>query len=95
MLDIVIHAFYSDREVFVRELVSNASDALEKLRLKQLTGAEIADPQSELRITISADEENHTLTIADTGIGMTKEDLEENLDLKKKLLLERMKLLII
>lgn len=79
LLDIVIHAFYSDREVFVRELVSNASDALEKLRLKQLTGAEIADPQSELRITISADEENHTLTIADTGIGMTREEVVEYL----------------
>lgn len=79
LLDIVIHAFYSDREVFVRELVSNASDALEKLRLKQLTGAEIADPKSELRITISSDEENHTLTIADTGIGMTRDEVVEYL----------------
>ena len=79
MLDIVIHAFYSDREVFVRELVSNASDALEKLRLKQLTGTAIANPESELRITISADEEKHTLTIADTGIGMTREEVVEYL----------------
>ena len=79
LLDIVIHAFYSDREVFVRELVSNASDALEKLRLKQLTGTAIANPESELRITISADEEKHTLTIADTGIGMTREEVVEYL----------------
>ena len=79
LLDIVIHAFYSDREVFVRELVSNASDALEKLRLKQLTGTAIANPEQDLRITITADEENHTLTIADSGIGMTREEVVEYL----------------
>lgn len=79
LLDIVIHAFYSDREVFVRELVSNASDALEKLRLKQLTGVAIADPARQLGITISADEEKHTLTIADSGIGMTEEEVIEYL----------------
>lgn len=79
LLDIVIHAFYSDREVFVRELVSNASDALEKLRLKQLTGTAIANPEQDLRITITADEENHTLTIADSGIGMTHEEVVEYL----------------
>ncbi|MBR5876443.1 MAG: molecular chaperone HtpG, partial [Akkermansia sp.] len=79
LLDIVIHAFYSDREVFVRELVSNASDALEKLRLKQLTGTPIANPELALRITISADEDNHTLTIADSGIGMTREEVVEYL----------------
>ena len=53
LLDIVIHAFYSDREVFVRELVSNASDALEKLRLKQLTEAAVYEPERELRISIT------------------------------------------
>ncbi len=79
LLDIVIHAFYSDREVFVRELVSNASDALEKLRLKQLTGTAVANPELDLRITITADEENHTLTIADSGIGMTREEVVEYL----------------
>ena len=79
LLDIVIHAFYSDREVFVRELVSNASDALEKLRLKQLTGADIYQPERELRITITTDEEKNTLTIADAGIGMTREEVTEYL----------------
>lgn len=79
LLDIVIHAFYSDREVFVRELVSNASDALEKLRLKQLTQTDIAQPERELRIAISTDEENHTLTIADAGIGMTESEIVEYL----------------
>ena len=77
MLDIVIHAFYSDREVFVRELVSNASDALEKLRLKQLTQADVYEPERELRISISTDEEAGTLTIADSGIGMTEDEVVE------------------
>ena len=77
LLDIVIHAFYSDREVFVRELVSNASDALEKLRLKQLTGAAIADPERDLRISITTDEEGRTLTLADSGIGMTRDEVIE------------------
>ncbi len=77
LLDIVIHAFYSDREVFVRELVSNASDALEKLRLKQLTQTAIYEPERELRITITTDEEAGTLTIADSGIGMTRDEVVE------------------
>lgn len=79
LLDIVIHAFYSDREVFVRELVSNASDALEKLRLKQLTGASVYEPDRELRISITTDEEKKTLSIADAGIGMTREEVVEYL----------------
>ena len=79
LLDIVIHAFYSDREVFVRELVSNASDALEKLRLKQLTQTDIYEPERELRITITTDEEGKTLTIADAGIGMTRDEVVEYL----------------
>ncbi len=77
LLDIVIHAFYSDREVFVRELVSNASDALEKLRLKQLTQTAVYEPERELRITITTDEEAGTLTIADSGIGMTRDEVVE------------------
>ncbi|MGN0865121.1 MAG: molecular chaperone HtpG [Akkermansia sp.] len=79
LLDIVIHAFYSDREVFVRELVSNASDALEKLRLKQLTESSVYQPERELRISIETDEEGKTLTIADAGIGMTREEVVEYL----------------
>lgn len=77
LLDIVIHAFYSDREVFVRELVSNASDALEKLRLKQLTQTAVYEPERDLRITITTDEEAGTLTIADSGIGMTRDEVVE------------------
>ncbi len=77
LLDIVIHAFYSDREVFIRELVSNASDALEKLRLKQLTQNAVYEPERELRISITTDEEKKQLTIADAGIGMTQEEVVE------------------
>lgn len=77
LLDIVIHAFYSDREVFVRELVSNASDALEKLRLKQLTGAAIANPERDLRVSINTDEDARTITLADSGIGMTRDEVIE------------------
>ena len=79
LLDIVINALYSDREIFVRELVSNASDALEKLRLKQLTDSNIYQPDKPLEITVATDKENKTITIADTGIGMTEADLVENL----------------
>ena len=75
LLDIVINALYSDREIFVRELVSNASDALEKLRLKQLTDSNIYQPDKPLEITVTTDKENKTITIADTGIGMTEADL--------------------
>ena len=64
LLDIVINALYSDREIFVRELVSNASDALEKLRLKQLTDSNIYQPEKPLEISITTDKENKTITIA-------------------------------
>lgn len=79
LLDIVVHALYSDKEVFVRELVSNASDALEKLRLKQLTAPQTVLGDAPLEISIKVDEEAKTLTITDTGIGMTREELTENL----------------
>ncbi len=77
LLDIVIHALYSDREVFIRELASNGSDALEKLRLKQLTEHVIYEPERELRLSITTDEEAGTLTLADSGIGMTEEEIVE------------------
>ncbi len=79
LLDIVTHSLYTDREIFVRELVSNASDALEKMRLLQLTEKEIFDDKLPLEINITTDETAKTLTIADYGIGMTQEELVENL----------------
>jgi len=79
LLDIVIHSLYTDKEIFVRELVSNAADALEKLRLKQLKESKIADADIPLEINITTDEEKNTLTIADAGIGMTRAELQQNL----------------
>ena len=79
LLDIVIHSLYTDKEIFVRELVSNASDALEKMRLKQLTEKGVYEADRELAIEITTDEEAKTITIADSGIGMNKEELVENL----------------
>src|SRR5665648_1017867 len=79
LLDIVIHSLYTDREIFLRELISNAADAMEKLRYTQLTGPEVRDKDLPLEITISMDDTAHTLTITDSGIGMTKEELVDNI----------------
>ncbi len=79
VLDIVIHSLYTDREIFLRELVSNAADAMEKMRLTQLTENDIFDASAELQITVTTDEAAKTLTIADAGIGMTRAELIENL----------------
>lgn len=79
LLDIVINSLYTDKEIFVRELVSNASDSLEKLRHIQLTEKEIFEPEREMEIHITTDEEAGTITFEDFGIGMTREELHENL----------------
>ncbi len=79
VLDIVVHSLYTDKEIFVRELVSNASDATEKLRHTQITEKEIFDAELELEIQISFDAEAGTITIRDFGIGMSREELVENL----------------
>lgn len=79
LLDIVIHALYSEKEIFIRELVSNASDALEKLRLKQLSDNATLSDDTPLEIRVTTDKEAKIITISDTGIGMTQEELVENL----------------
>jgi TNF receptor-associated protein 1 len=79
LLDIVIHSLYTEREIFLRELISNAADAMERERYTQLTGPEVKDKDLPLEIRIDTDDTAHTLTITDTGIGMTKEELVENL----------------
>ncbi len=79
VLDIVINSLYTDKEIFIRELVSNASDALEKLRHTQLTESAIHQPELPLEVRLSADEEAGTLTITDHGLGMTREELHENI----------------
>ena len=75
LLHLIVHSLYSHREVFLREVISNASDALNQVRFRQLTDKDIVSPDAPLRINISVDSEAQTFSIADTGIGMTKEDL--------------------
>jgi HSP90 family molecular chaperone len=79
LLNILIHSLYKDREVFLRELLSNASDALYRLRFEMVTNQDVLDPKAELSIHLKADKEARILTIQDTGIGMTKEEIIENL----------------
>jgi molecular chaperone HtpG len=79
LLNILIHSLYTDREIFLRELVSNASDALNRLQFLMLTEREVRDPDAELAIRIKGNPETRTLTISDTGLGMTREELIENL----------------
>ena len=79
LLNILIHSLYKDREVFLRELLSNASDALNRLRFEMVTNQDVLDPAAELAIRIKVDKEARTITIQDTGIGMTKDEVIENL----------------
>ena len=79
LLDIVIHSLYTERDVFIRELISNAADSLEKLRHESLTQSDVFDGHLPLEITVELDEKANILTIADTGIGMTRTELEHNL----------------
>lgn len=79
LLDMMIHSIYSQKEIFLRELISNASDAIDKIYYKALTDESLQFDKDNYYIKVVADKENRTLKISDTGIGMTKEDLEHNL----------------
>lgn len=79
LLDIVINSLYTDREIFLRELVSNAADAIEKFRHTRLTESEVFDDGLPLEINITTDDTAKTITIQDAGIGMTREELIENI----------------
>ena len=79
LLDIVIHSLYTDKEIFVRELISNAADACEKLRFNQSSGKAVQQSDVAPSIAVTTDDKTGTITIADTGIGMTHGELVENL----------------
>ncbi|MCK5404937.1 MAG: molecular chaperone HtpG [Desulfobulbaceae bacterium] len=79
LLDIMIHSLYTERDIFLRELLSNSADALEKFRHQKLLEDKVFDPDASLEISISVDEKEKTLTILDSGIGMTRDELVDNL----------------
>lgn len=79
LLNIVIHSLYTDKEIFIRELVSNAADACEKLRFTQASGQAVHQPETELKITVTTDKDAGTITITDAGIGMSHDEIVQNL----------------
>lgn len=84
VLNILTHSLYTNREIFLRELLSNASDALDKLRFKQNKGESVIAPELPLEIKISTDKDAHVLTIQDSGIGMTRQEMQDNLGIIAK-----------
>ena len=79
LLDLMIHSIYTNREIFLREIISNASDAMDKLAYTALTDDQVGVNREDMAITVTRDEAGRTLTVSDTGIGMSREELEENL----------------
>ena len=79
LMDLMINSIYTHKEIFLREIISNASDAIDKLAYLGLTDDSVKTKRSDYRITVSVDKEAHTITVSDNGIGMTEEELEKNL----------------
>lgn len=79
LLDLMINSIYTNKEIFLRELISNASDAVDKLYFKSLTDSSIQIGKDDLFISVAFDSEARTITVSDTGIGMTADELEKNL----------------
>lgn len=79
LLHLMIHSLYSNKEIFLRELISNASDAADKLRFRALSAPELYEGDADLGVRISVDKENRTITLSDNGIGMTRDEIIENL----------------
>ncbi|HKR96474.1 MAG TPA: ATP-binding protein, partial [Candidatus Angelobacter sp.] len=79
LLDLMIHSLYSQREIFLRELISNASDALDRLRFEALTNSEVVEEGHSYEIRLKPDESARTLTISDTGIGMNRQELIDHI----------------
>ena len=79
LLNLMIHSIYTNQEIFLRELVSNASDAIDKLHFESLQNQDILEGNSDFEIFLVPDKDSHTLTISDNGIGMTKAEVAENI----------------
>src|SRR5271165_3366625 len=79
LLDLIVHSLYTKKEIFLRELISNAADAIDKARFESLTNQAMVEGNSDWKIKISADEKAQTLTISDNGIGMSRESIVDNL----------------
>ena len=79
LLNLMIHSIYTNKEIFLRELISNANDAIDKLKFKSLTDTDILKGNDKFRIDISVDKDNRTLTVSDNGIGMTYEEVDDNI----------------
>jgi len=79
LMEIIIHSLYTDRDIFLRELISNAADALDKIRFRSLTDKSVLGDTPQLEIKVQVDKENNLLSITDTGVGMTAKELSENL----------------
>ena len=79
LLKLIINSLYSNQDIFLRELISNASDAIDRLRFKAQTDPDILEGDGEFKIKITADSDNRTIEIADNGIGMTTEEVMENI----------------
>ena len=79
LLQLMIHSLYSNKEIFLRELVSNSSDALDKLRFKAIEDSKLLEGDPDLKIDISLNTKNNTITISDNGIGMTEDEIIENI----------------
>lgn len=79
LLHLMIHSLYSNKEIFLRELISNASDAADKLRFRALSNPDLYEGDGELRVRVSFNKENRTLTIADNGIGMNRDEVIDHL----------------
>ena len=79
LLDLMIHSIYTNREIFLRELISNGSDAIDKLHYEALTNRDLLEGDTEFSIRLAIDKDKKTLTVADNGIGMDKEDIKANI----------------
>ena len=79
LLELVTHSLYSNKEIFIRELVSNSSDAVDKLRLEGLKDKKILENNTDFKISINFDKDSKTITVSDNGIGMTKDEIIDNI----------------